>query len=268
MRVLVLGDIVGRPGRTAIERRLASFRAENQIDFCIANGENIAGGAGLTVDGAKSMLKSGVDVLTTGDHVFKKKEIIPFMETTDRLLRPANLSPLASGRGYTCIDTPDGHRIGVLNLLGRSFVGLADCPYRAATDCVSKLREQTPIIIVDFHAEATSEKTAMGWHLDGKVSLVAGTHTHIQTADERVLPNGTAYITDLGMTGPYDSVIGRRADRVLKHLLTQMPTHFDVAKGNVKICGVIATIDPDTGRALDIGRVQVQADKPDAENPT
>ena len=213
----------------------------------------------MTVDAAKALLDSGVDVITSGDHVWKKKDIIHFMDTGDRVLRPANFSPLAAGRGYGCYDIAGGHRIGVINLIGRAFMAsLADCPFRAAAEIVTRLRRQTPILLVDLHAEATSEKMAMGWHLDGTVSAVVGTHTHVQTADERVLPAGTAFLTDLGMTGPHDSVIGRRTDRVLKYLVTQMPTHFDVARDNVKMCGAIVTIDAATGLASDIARVQFQ----------
>ena len=259
LRAFLVGDVVGRPGRNVLVRHLAAFKTENHIDFCVVNGENASGGAGMTAEAAKALLDAGVDVLTSGDHVWKKKDIIPFMESDDRLLRPANLSPLAVGRGYGCYDIAGGHRIGVINLIGRAFMmSFADCPFRAATEIVTRLRRQTPILLVDLHAEATSEKIAMGWHLDGKVSAIVGTHTHVQTADERVLPNGTAYLTDLGMTGPHDSVIGRRTDRVLKYLTTQMPTHFDVGRENVKMCGAIVTIDAATGSAIDITRIQFQ----------
>ena len=254
----MIGDVVGKPGRNVIVRALRSFRAENGIDFCVANGENLAGGAGMTGEAVNALFDAGVDVITSGDHAWKKKDIIAFMEANDRLLRPANFSPRAVGRGYATYKTEDGHRIGVANLLGRAFMGIpSDCPFRAADEAVARLRDDTTLILVDFHGEATSEKMSMGWHLDGKVSAVVGTHTHVQTADERILPNGTAYITDLGMTGPYDSVIGRRSDRVLKYLLTQMPTHFDVAKRNVKMCGVMVAIDVGTGLATEIERVQL-----------
>jgi len=214
---------------------------------------------------AKELLSSGVDVITTGDHVWKKRQIVPFAESHDCLLRPANFSPMASGTGHGCFTTPSGHEIGVICVIGRAFMnGYGDCPFRAARELAAKLRRQTQAVVVDFHAEATSEKAAMGWYLDGKVSAVLGTHTHVQTADERILPEGTAFITDLGMTGPHDSVIGRRTDRVLKYLTTQMQTRFDVAKGNVKLCGAIVTIDMGSGKALDITRVQLQASDPAA----
>ena len=266
LRVLAVGDIVGRPGRRAVVDLLPSFREDQRIDFCMANGENLAGGAGIMPEEAKALLEAGVDVITAGDHVWKKQQIIPFMEGTDRLLRPANFSSVASGRGYGCYPTHTGHDVGVVNLIGRAFMtSISDCPFRTAGELTAKLRGRTPIVLVDFHAESTSEKMAMGWHLDGKVSAVLGTHTHVQTADERILPGGTAYITDLGMTGPYDSVIGRRTDRVLKYLTTQMPARFDVAKRNVKLCGVIVTVDASSGRALDVTRVQVEAPEPTQE---
>ena len=241
-----------------IVRALQPFRAENGIDFCIANGENLAGGAGMTGEAVNALFEAGVDVITSGDHAWKKKDIIAFMEANDRLLRPANFSPRSVGRGYATYKAEQGHRIGVVNVLGRAFMAIpSDCPFRAADEAVTRLKADTSLIFVDFHGEATSEKMSMGWHLDGQVSAVVGTHTHVQTADERILPNGTAYITDLGMTGPYDSVIGRRSDRVLKYLLTQMPTHFDVAKRNVKMCGVVVTVDVESGLATEIERVQL-----------
>ncbi len=203
LRILVIGDIVGKPGRQAIVALLPALKERQQIDFCIANGENLAGGAGIMPDEAKALLAAGVDVITTGDHVYKKKDIIAYMESTDRLLRPANFSSQASGRGYGCYETRGGHRVGVMCIIGRAFMtSMSDCPFRAAAELATKLRGQTPVVIADFHTEATSEKMAMGWHLDGRVSAVLGTHTHVQTADERILPQGTAYLTDLGMTGP------------------------------------------------------------------
>ncbi len=260
LRVLALGDIVGRPGRRAVVQLVPELRQRLRIDFCLVNGENLAGGAGIMPEEAKEILDAGVDVITTGDHVFKKKQIIPYMESTDRLLRPANLSPQAAGRGSGCYPVSAGRAVGVISVIGRSFMtSLADCPFRAAADLARKLRGRTPIVLVDFHAEATSEKIAMGWRLDGEVSAVLGTHTHVQTADERILPGGSAYITDLGMCGPHDSIIGRRKDRVLKYLTTQMPQRFDVAKGDVKLCGVVLTIDAGSGRALSIERLRLDA---------
>jgi len=258
VRVLLIGDIVGRVGRKIVTSRLREFRQEHRVDFCVANGENMAGGSGITVKAARDILGAGVDVITSGDHVWRKKEIIPLIESDNHLLRPANVSPMARGNGSGVYDLPTGHKIAVVNLLGRAFMPVpSDCPYRAASEIVARVRRQTPIVVVDFHAEATSEKTAMGWHLDGKVSAVVGTHTHVQTADERVLPKGTAYLTDLGMTGPHDSVIGRRTDRVLSFLVTQMPAVFDVANGNVQLSGALVTIDGPTGLAVDITRVRL-----------
>ncbi|MBM4043621.1 MAG: TIGR00282 family metallophosphoesterase [Planctomycetes bacterium] len=258
--ILALGDIVGRPGRRILETKLAAIRQAEAIDFCVANCENAAGGSGVTPEIARELFGYGVDVLTSGDHIWKKKEIIPFLSENPRLLRPANYSPQAAGRGATVFETKDGLKVGVINLLGRVFMHPADCPFRAANELVPKLAKETPLIVVDVHAEATSEKIAMGWHLDGKVTAVFGTHTHIQTADERLLPQGTAYVTDLGMTGPYESVLGRRKDRVLKAIMTQMPEVFDVATDDVRMCGVIISADPRTGKATGIRRIQVKED--------
>jgi len=254
-KTLVLGDIVGRPGREVLERQLPAFIQKEDIHFVVANGENASGGSGITPEVAKKLFACGLDVITTGDHVWKKKEITQLLETEPRVLRPTNYSPLALGKGWTVVESHAGIPVGVINLLGRVFMQPIDCPFRAVDEVLKDLSKKAKVIIVDIHAEATSEKIAMGWYLDGRVSAVVGTHTHVQTADERILPNGTAYITDLGMTGPYKSVLGRDIDKVLKAIITQMPTRFDVAEKDVRMSGAIITIDSSTGKALEIKRL-------------
>jgi len=261
MRALLVGDVVGGPGRDILTRKLAALRQKRQVDFCIANVENASGGSGLTIANAREILAAGVDVMTMGDHVWKRKEIVPFIEREPRLLRPLNLSPLASGAGVGIYALAGGVQIAVVDLLGRVFMKPADDPFRAADEALRQVGAHTQNIFVDFHAEATAEKIALGWHLDGRVTCVFGTHTHVQTADERLLPKGTAFICDLGMTGPYDSVLGRRTDRVLKATLTQMPVPFDVAKGDVRLCGALVDFDPATGRASAIERVQLREEE-------
>jgi metallophosphoesterase (TIGR00282 family) len=258
MRALLLGDVVGNPGRDILTKKLAALRAKRQVDFCIANVENASGGSGLTIANAREILAAGVDVMTMGDHVWKRKEIVPFIEREPRLLRPLNLSPLASGAGLGLYSLPGGVQIAVLDLLGRVFMKPVDDPFRAADEALRQVAPHTQNIFVDFHAEATAEKITLGCHLDGRVTCVFGTHTHVQTADERVLPKGTAFICDLGMTGPYDSILGRRTDRVLKATLTQMPFPFDVARDDVRISGALVTFDPATGRASAIERLQLR----------
>lgn len=264
-RILAVGDIVGRPGRTVLKERLPEFCRRELVDCVVANAENVSGGSGLMPAEADELFAAGVHVLTAGDHVWGKKEIIPYIERTPTLLRPANLPAEQPGRGAAVVETAGGVRIGVVSLLGRIFMNTpADCPFQAARRLVTELKARTPVIVVEMHGEATSEKIAMGWWLDGQASFLFGTHTHIQTADERVLPQGTAYITDVGMTGPYESVIGRRIDRVLHRFTTGMPAHFEVATGDVRLCGALATVDSETGRALEIHRVELRADGPPA----
>ena len=261
LRALLIGDIVGQPGRRIIVEKVAALRKKLNVDFCVANAENTSGGSGITTENARELLGAGLDVLTMGDHVWRRKEIATFMETDSRVLRPYNYSPLASGTGVGIYVLPSGVKIAVLSLIGRVFMKPADCPFRAADEALKQVTPHTRNIIVDFHAEATAEKIAFGWHVAGRVTAVFGTHTHVQTADERVLPKGTAYITDVGMTGPYDSVLGRRTDRVLKATLTQMPFPFDVAKGDVRLSGALVAFDPDTGRAESIERVHLREDE-------
>ena len=257
MKILALGDVVGSPGREAVKTLLPPLVAEHDVSFVVVNGENLAGGDGLTPDTVKDLFAAGVHCVTSGDHVFKRREILPSLETDPRLLRPANFPAAASGKGWTVLAGRHGERVGVINLMGRVFMKPIDDPFAAVDAALAKLAGETDVILVDLHAEATSEKVAMGWFLDGRVTAVFGTHTHIQTADERVLPKGTAYITDLGMTGPYDSVLGRDKDRVLRALTTGMPTHFDVATQDVRLCGVLITADPTTHKATAIERVSL-----------
>jgi hypothetical protein len=261
VRILAIGDVVGRPGRTIIKERLPDFVRKELVDCVIANGENLAGGSGLLPSEADELFQAGVSVITGGDHVWGKKEIVPYIDRTPRLLRPANYPADQPGKGHVLFETPSGARIGVLHLQGRVFMNVGcDCPFQTAKRLVAELRPKTSVIAVDMHCEATSEKVGMGWWLDGQASFVFGTHTHIQTADERILPQGTAYITDCGMTGPYESVIGRRIDRVLHRFTTGMPAHFEVATGDVRLSGALATIDVDSGRALEIRRVVILDD--------
>ena len=255
MTVLVIGDVVGRPGRVALSLRLPELIAQHGVDFVIANAENAAGGSGLTPKIAEAMLDEGVDVITMGDHVYKRSEIIPYLKESDRIVRPANFPADAPGRGYTIVESRSGVPVAVVNLLGRVFMRPADCPFRAANSALSRIGAKASVKIVDMHAEATSEKIAMGWYLDGRVSAVFGTHTHVQTADERILPKGAGYITDVGMTGPYESILGRRVEKVVSALVTMVPERFDVASRDRRVGGAIFRIDTRTGRTVGVERV-------------
>ncbi len=256
MRLLFVGDIVGKPGRRGVQRVVPELVQHAEIDFVVANCENSSGGIGVDPGTAREILAAGADVLTSGNHIWAKREIIEYVRDSDVLIRPANFAPDAPGWGFTVKTSRSGVKVGVLNLIGRVFMGTYDCPFRAADAALASLRERTPVIFVDMHAEATSEKVAMGWYLDGRVSAVVGSHTHVQTADERVLPGGTAYLTDAGMCGPIDSVIGMRREPVLQRFLTQMPSRFEVASGPALVQGAIVDIDETTGRATAIERVQ------------
>lgn len=258
MRVLMIGDVVGRAGRRALRERLSSLIKENKIDFTICNVENAAGGSGVTREVAKEILGYGADVLTTGNHVWDKKEIYQFIDAEDRLLRPANYPPGAPGLGYGVFTARTGEKVGVINLAGRVFLPQLDCPFRKVDEILPALQERTRIICVDFHAEATSEKAALGWYLDGRVTAVLGTHTHVQTADERILPGGTAYITDVGMTGPRDSVIGVKKEIVIEKYISQLPRRFEVASGAYQFNAVIVEIDEKAGRSVRIIRLCLQ----------
>lgn len=257
MRILFIGDIVGKAGRQAIHGVLKKAISDYKIEFTIANGENTAGGMGITPILALEILDQGVDVLTSGNHIWAKKEILPFLDEDPRILRPANYPPRVPGRGAGLFETVNGQKIGVLNLEGRVFMKHLDCPFRVGEREIEILSKETRMIIVDFHAEATSEKMAMGWFLNGKVSAVLGTHTHVQTCDEKILSGGTAYITDVGMTGPLASVIGIRKQVALERLLTQIPWKFDVATEEIELQGAVIDIDPKTGKSQSIQRIKV-----------
>jgi 2',3'-cyclic-nucleotide 2'-phosphodiesterase len=258
MNVLMVGDVFGDSGRSAVASLLPRLRREHAIDLAVVNVENAAGGFGVTPPMIRTFLDQGADVLTSGNHIWDKKEIIPFIAKENLLLRPANFPSGAPGVGFVTVKA-GAHRVAVLNLMGRVFMLPIDCPFRKADEIIPELRRETPIILVDMHAEATSESQAMGWYLDGRVSAVVGTHRHVQTADERVLPGGTAYITDLGLTGPTDGVIGVDRDLIIQRFLNQMPARFEPAKGPAALHGVIIVVDPETGRASDIRRLRVAA---------
>jgi metallophosphoesterase (TIGR00282 family) len=256
MRILFIGDIVGSPGREMVSKHLADIVARERADLVIINGENSAAGFGITPKIAEELLTLGADVITGGNHSWDRKEILAFIPNEPRLLRPANF-PKSPGRGLYVGTSRGGARYAVLNLQGRVFMTQLDCPFRTADSELARIPPDVKIIFVDMHAEATSEKQAMGWYLDGRVSVVVGTHTHVATADERVLPNGTAFITDVGMTGPHESVIGMDRAAMVKRFLDSMPTKFEVALGDARINGILAEVDDSTGRARSITRVRV-----------
>jgi metallophosphoesterase (TIGR00282 family) len=254
MKILFIGDIVGSPARDYLKELIPCLRKELSLDFVIANGENSAGGSSITPDTAHELFNSQIDIVTTGDHIFKKKEAKDALEQMD-ILRPLNYGELAAGRGYL-IKEIAGKTIAVINLLGRVFMQPVDCPFKAARAVIEDIRSKAKVIIVDVHAEATSEKLALGYFLSGKVTAVVGTHTHIPTADERVIDNFTAYITDVGMTGSFDSILGREKHQIIERFITNMPVRFNLAHGDVRMQGVIIEIDDLTGRALSIKRVE------------
>ncbi len=257
MNILCIGDIVGRPGREILAKELAAVKQEHSIDFVIANGENAAGGSGILPRQADEIFAAGVDAITLGDHVWDKGEINRYLDEDQRIIRPANFPHGAPGRGWTVVESSKGIKVGVINLLGRTFMRYnINCPFRTLDEILKELSSLAPVIVLDMHAETTSEKVAMGHYADGRLSAVVGTHTHIQTADERILPKGTAYITDLGMSGPYDSVIGQNKEKILKRFLTSLPQKFEVAEADVKLCGAVIHIDEKTGRAGRILRLQ------------
>ena len=258
MNILFIGDIVGKPGRQAVAALLPKLKRQYHLDCVIANGENIAHGAGVTTATVKELLAAGVDIITTGDHVWDQKGFEQEIDSLPQVVRPLNVAPAAPGRGSVVINIGEKARVGVLNLLGRVYVpATSDCPFRAAKSEVAKLRRQTNVIIVDIHAEATSEKVAMGRYLDGQVSLVVGTHTHVQTADEQILPNGTAYLSDAGMCGPHDSVLGRDVNAVIQRFVSGMPQRLEVATDKIELCGVVVEVDEASGLAQKIERVRL-----------
>ena len=261
MRILFVGDIVGKPGRRALEGLLRQVVSEYEIEFTVANGENAAGGMGLTPSIALEIFDEGVQVLTSGNHIWAKKEIIPFLNEEPRILRPANYPAQVPGRGLGTFGASKGIKVAVLNLEGRVFMKNLDCPFRVAEREIERAKRETNIILVDFHAEATSEKVAMGRFLKGRVSAVLGTHTHVQTSDERILDGGTAYITDVGMTGPSASVIGVREEVALERFLTQIPWKYDIAAGEVELQGAVVEVDPETGRSIEIRRIRIPSEE-------
>jgi metallophosphoesterase (TIGR00282 family) len=257
MRILFVGDIFGKPGREIARRAVPALIERESLDYVIANVENSAAGFGVTGDIAETILGYGVDAMTTGNHVWDKKEVLDYIPRQAKLLRPGNFPAGTPGRGSYVGRTRTGEPVGVLNLMGRIFMSPLDDPFALALKEVEQLKARARVIFVDFHAEATSEKKAMGWHLDGRVTAVAGTHTHVQTADERVLPKGTAYITDAGMTGPHDSIIGVTIEAALSRFVSGMPSKFEAASGGARLNAVIVTADPATGKATAIERVNL-----------
>lgn len=263
MRILFLGDIVGRPGRNAVKKHLAEIRANAGAELVIANAENASGGLGLSAEGAKELFNAGLDLLTSGNHIWKFKDIPSFMAREERLIRPANFPPGLPGKGLHVLRKAGLPPVAVLNLMGRTYMTAIDCPFRAADALLAQLDQEAPdvqIRLVDFHAEATSEKAGLGWHLDGRVSAVLGTHTHVQTNDARVLKSGTAFITDLGMCGPKESCLGMTVAPILRKFLTAAPERFEVAAGPVALCGAILDIDEHTGQARSIAAWRFDAE--------
>jgi 2',3'-cyclic-nucleotide 2'-phosphodiesterase len=258
VNLLCIGDVVGRPGRTVIAQTLPRLTKEHSLDCVIANVENAAAGSGLTEGLHAKFGRFGVNLMTMGDHIYRRGDLVAVLERADNIVRPANFPAESAGREFAVYQTKRGPKVAVISLLGRLFMKPAtDCPFHAVDRVLRQIGPEVKIVVVDVHAETTSEKIAMGWYLNGRVSVVFGTHTHVATADERVLDRGTAYITDLGMTGPYDSVLGRRKDRVLETLTTGMPAPFDVASGDIRLSGVLVKVDSETGRAHHIERVSV-----------
>jgi metallophosphoesterase (TIGR00282 family) len=255
----MVGDIVGQPGRAAARRLIPALRQRHGIDFTIVNCENAAAGFGVTPDIAEELLAAGADCLTSGNHIWKRREIYVYFERSDRLLRPANYPGEAPGRGWS-VYSCGAYRVAVVNLMGRAHMEPLDCPFRAFDAIYEQVEERTPVLIVDFHAETTSEKQAMGWYADGRATAVIGTHTHVQTADETVLPQGTGYLTDVGMTGPVSGILGVAREAVLERFLTQMPVRFEVAPGPAVLMAVVIELDAQTGRALSLMRLQEPGD--------
>lgn len=260
MRVLFVGDVVGKPGRQILKRALPALVRHHRIDLVVANVENAAGGFGITRETAQEVLACGVQAMTTGNHVWDKKEALAYIASESRLLRPLNYPSAAPGRGSCVIEAASGTRLGVINAMGRVHMPLVDDPFALVPLEIERVKRETPLVIVDFHAEATSEKLAMGWHLAGRATAVIGTHTHVQTADEQLLDAATAYITDVGMTGPHDSVIGVEKEAAMARFLTGLPSRFETATGAVKLHAVVIEADPATGRAAGITRLSLAAE--------
>ncbi|WP_273850431.1 TIGR00282 family metallophosphoesterase [Guptibacillus spartinae] len=261
MKILFIGDVVGSPGRNMVSTYLPRLKKKYKPTFTIVNGENAAGGRGITEKIYRGFLESGAQVITMGNHTWDNREIFEFIDRAPKLVRPANYPEGTPGTGSTLVNI-NGVEVGVINLQGRTFLPAMDDPFRKADELIEEMRERTPVIFVDFHAETTSEKQAMGWYLDGRVTAVVGTHTHVQTADERILPGGTAYLTDAGMTGPYDGILGMEREAVINKFLTTMPVRFEVTKGREQLSGVFLTLDPKTGKATKIERIAINDDHP------
>lgn len=261
MRILFIGDIVGKPGREIVVRCVKGLRRKHQLDLVIANAENADGGSGLTPSGYHDITKNGVDCITLGDHVYRKREIEKILKTKNNILKPGNFPDVAPGKPWTVVEAADGTKVGVFCLLGRVFMKPVDCPFTAANRILSEMPDDVKVRFLDFHAEATSDMQIMGRHLEGRVSAVLGTHTHVATADEQIYRGGTAFQCDVGMTGPHESILGRRIDRVMETTLTFWPTSFHVAKGDVRLSGSIVDIDPSTGQATAIERLSVDEDQ-------
>ena len=257
MKLLFIGDIVGTVGRAAVKGLLPVLRDRYKIDFVVANGENAAGGFGITEKVAEEIFACGVHIITSGNHIWDKKESVPYLAKENRVIRPVNYPPGVPGYGSVVMPLPSGTKVGVINISGRVFMSNIDCPFRVGKDEIERIRRETKCIIVDLHAEATSEKIAFGYFVDGQVSAVIGTHTHVQTADEKILPGGTAYVTDIGMTGPADSVIGIEKDQIIERFLLQMPRKFETARGNGILSAAVIEVDSRTGKSTAIQRLQL-----------
>lgn len=258
MNLLFIGDIFGEPGRHAVQTLLPGLRRERKIDFVVGNGENVAHGKGITHKTAEQLFAAGIDVITTGNHAFDQHEVHDYFKRQPKLLRPANYAAVSPGRGWVVVEVYAGVKLGVVNLIGRINMEPADCPFAAADRVLAELKGQADIVFVDMHAETTSESRAMGWHLDGRVAAVIGSHTHVQTADEEIMPRGTAFLTDAGMTGPYRSIIGMRIDNVLRKFQTGIKSRFEPAEGDVRFCGALVEIEESNGLARKIERVQIR----------
>jgi metallophosphoesterase (TIGR00282 family) len=261
LKILFVGDVYGKPGRRAAAEIIPELISTHDVEFCVVNGENAAGGFGITENISKKFHAYGADVITTGNHVWDQKEAMPFIMSGDRILRPANFPPGTGGRGSGVFQSRNGTPVGVICIQGRINMKPLDCPFRLGEELAAELQKETRVILVDFHAEATSEKIAYGWFLDGKVSAVFGTHTHVQTADESILPGGTAYITDAGMTGPHDSVIGARKEPAIRRFVDQMPVRFEPASDNVKLCGMLVEVDVESGKATSLERLRIDLEE-------
>ncbi len=257
MRILLIGDIVGKPGRKIVVRAAPLLKRKEGLDLIVANAENIAGGSGITRATYQELVDAGVDCVTLGDHIYRRREIAEVLTTDPRIVKPANFPPEAPGRPWTIVTAAGGGKVAVISLLGRVFMRPVDCPWHAADRVLDEIPDEIDVILVDFHAEATSDKQLMGRYLDGRVTAVLGTHTHVATADEQILPGGTAFQCDVGMTGPHDSILGRRVDRVLETTRTFYPTQFEVATDDVRLCGTIVELDSQTGRATGIRRLSL-----------